>query len=305
MHDTGCTHPENKKRVLSVIERLSEKGLMHRLTPIEPGEAAQSWIGKIHHAEYIEAVRQSCISGIRFLGSLDTPISEKSYHVALAAAGGVLKAADSIMEGKITNAFCAVRPPGHHAEANQALGFCIFNNVAIAARDLQIKYGISKVAIIDWDVHHGNGTQNAFYRDPSVFYISLHQKEIYPGTGFVEERGEGDGAGFNMNFPLKTGTGDSEYIRIFEEQIAPVLVEFNPDFVLISAGFDAHEKDPLSTMMVTASGYAKITEILLQLAEKCCQGRTLSVLEGGYNLEALAESVYKHVCILTRISCNP
>ena len=232
------------------------------------------------------------------MDSPDTPISEDSYDAALAAAGGVLAAVDAVMEGRIRNAFCAVRPPGHHSLPNQAMGFCLFNNVAIAARYLQKKHGVAKVLIVDWDVHHGNGTQEVFYDDPTVLYFSVHRYPFYPMTGSKAERGAGDGLGFIINVPLPAGTGDAEYRKAFREILMPKAMDFDPDFVLVSAGFDAHEDDPLGGMEVSSEGFAEMSRLVKQIADRCCEGRLVSVLEGGYDLEGLADSVEAHLRVL-------
>jgi acetoin utilization deacetylase AcuC-like enzyme len=299
-HDTGKTHPERPERLKAIIKRLEERDLLSKLTLIEPSTAPLEWIAAVHAPEYIEEVRQSCKVGGGYLHSPDTTISPHSYEVARLAVGGVLKAIDAVMAGEVKNAFCAVRPPGHHALKDRAMGFCLFNNVAIGARYIQKRYGLSKVLIVDWDVHHGNGTQTAFYDDPTVLYFSVHQYPFYPGTGSEEERGTGKGFGYNINAPLPVGCGDEEYRKVFEEILKPKAIEFDPDFVLISAGFDAHKDDPLGGMKVTSKGFAKLTEIVREIAERCCEGRVVSVLEGGYNLDGLAESVEAHISALMR-----
>ncbi|MHC4434802.1 MAG: histone deacetylase family protein, partial [Planctomycetota bacterium] len=198
------------------------------------------------------------------------------------------------------NAFCAVRPPGHHALEDQAMGFCIFNNVAIGAKYIQKKYGLPKILIVDWDVHHGNGTQATFYDDPTVLYFSVHQYPFYPGTGSSAETGTGKGLNYAINVPLPAGTGDDVYVEAFEEILQPAALSFSPDFVLISAGFDAHENDLLGQMAVTAEGFARLTEIVKVIAQKCCQGRLVSTLEGGYHLGGLAASVESHIRVLMK-----
>jgi acetoin utilization deacetylase AcuC-like enzyme len=211
------------------------------------------------------------------------------------AAGGVLSAVDAVMAGKVRNAFCAVRPPGHHALRDRAMGFCLLNNVAIASRYIQKKHKLGRVLIVDWDVHHGNGTQAAFYEDNTVFYFSAHASPFYPGSGGEAEKGSGKGLGFTLNIPLPAGSGDAVYRKVFEEKLRPTAAAFKPDFVLISAGFDAAQNDLLGPMKVTPSGYAELTRIVKGIAEQHAHGRLVSVLEGGYNLEALAASVESHV----------
>jgi len=304
-HKTGAGHPERPQRLEAISARL--KGMVsgeHTGSLLQLGEHVGSpvqWISAVHDPQYIERVKVSCRDGIEYMDSIDTPISPKSYEVAVAAVGGVLSAVDAVMAGDIENVFCAVRPPGHHAKRDRAMGFCIFNNVAIAARYIQKKYELSKVLIVDWDVHHGNGTQDAFYDDPTVLYFSTHQYPFYPGTGSAEEKGEGKGVGYNINVPLSAGCGDDEYKKVFEEILQPAAMKFKPDFILISAGFDAHRDDPLGGMNITAEGFAEMTSIIKEIAEKCCEGRIVSVLEGGYDLDGLADSVEAHVAVLMKI----
>jgi len=302
-HDTGAGFPESPQRLTAIVSRLREKGLIgssvRMITPESPADTRE-WITAIHTSEYVKRVRKSCEEGVKYLDSPDVPISSESYEVAVAAVGGVLYAIDEVMSGGIRNAFCAVRPPGHHALADKAMGFCIFNNVAIGARYIQKKYGLPKVLIVDWDVHHGNGTQDAFYDDPTVLYFSTHQYPFYPGTGSKEEKGSGKGSGYNINVPLPSGRGDEEYIKIFEEILKPAAMKYKPDFILISAGFDAHIDDPLGGMRITSDGFAKLTAIVKEIAEKCCEGRLVSVLEGGYDLDGLADSVEAHILVLQK-----
>lgn len=297
-HDTGKNHPESPERLKAIINHLKEKGLFSKLTLIEPSPVSLEWITTIHTPEYVREVEQSCRDGKKYLDSADTVISIRSYEIACLSAGGVLKAIDAVMNGEVRNAFCAIRPPGHHALKNKAMGFCLFNNVAIGARYIQKKYKLSKVLIVDWDVHHGNGTQDAFYDDPTVLYFSTHRYPFYPGTGSEKEKGEGKGLGYNINVPLPTGCGDKEYIKAFAEKLKPKALEFNPDFVIISAGFDAHKDDPLGGMKLSASGFAEMTKIVKEIAEKCCQGRLVSVLEGGYSITGLADAVSSHISVL-------
>jgi acetoin utilization deacetylase AcuC-like enzyme len=230
--------------------------------------------------------------------SPDSPASADSYQVALNAVGGVQSAIDAVIEGKIRNAFCAIRPPGHHATKDKAMGFCFFNNVAIAAKYIQQKHKLARVLIVDWDVHHGNGTQAIFDEDPTVFYFSVHQSPFYPGTGSAGDKGVGKGLGSKMSVPLPAGSGDAEYKKAFEERLKPAAAAFKPDFVLISAGFDAANGDLLGGMKVTPQGYAELTRIVQGIAEASCSGRLVSMLEGGYNTEALAASVEAHVRVL-------
>jgi acetoin utilization deacetylase AcuC-like enzyme len=232
---------------------------------------------------------------------LDTPdvgISEKSYEIALLAAGGGLALADQIMQGKIQNGFGLVRPPGHHAEKELAMGFCIFNNIAILAKYLQKKHGLEKILILDWDVHHGNGTQHTFYEDPSVLYVSLHQYPFYPGTGASHEMGSGRGKGFTLNCPMPAGSGDKDYETAFLKKILPKVRDFKPEFVLISAGFDAHFADPLASINLSTEFYGWMTERMMEIAGKHSSGRIISLLEGGYNLDYLPHCIATHLAVL-------
>jgi acetoin utilization deacetylase AcuC-like enzyme/formylglycine-generating enzyme required for sulfatase activity len=297
-HKTTPGHPESPERLVRIIERLKDKGLYSQLVELKPRPADRCWIETIHSPEYIERAKSSCENGAGYLDTGDVPISRKSYEAAVMAAGGVLTAIDAVIEHKVTNVFCAVRPPGHHALENQAMGFCIFNNVAIGTKYIQEKYGLSKVLIVDWDVHHGNGTQAAFYDDPNVLYFSTHQYPFYPCSGSQAEQGIGKGLHTNINVPLPAGSGDDRYIKAFEEKLVLAASSFSPDFVLVSAGFDAHEGDLLGGMRVTYRGFAKLTQIVKNIAEKFCAGRLVSVLEGGYGLEGLAASVEAHIRVL-------
>jgi acetoin utilization deacetylase AcuC-like enzyme/formylglycine-generating enzyme required for sulfatase activity len=297
-HKTTADHPEKPQRLVAIIDNLKEKNLLSELMqiPVKPVEI--EWLQKVHTPEYIEHAAQVCRNGEGYLDSSDTPVSEKSYEAALMAAGAVASAIDAVMEGEIRNAFCAVRPPGHHAEKDKALGFCIFNNIAVGARYIQGKYKLQKILIVDWDVHHGNGTQHSFYDDPNILYFSAHQYPFYPGTGSTSEKGTGKGLNFTINCPLPAGSTDSDYIKIFEDILKPAALSFSPDFVLVSAGFDAHEKDLLGGMKVTDKGFSQMTRIVKEIAQKCCNSSLVSVLEGGYNLKALASSVEEHIRVL-------
>lgn len=297
-HKTSAGHPERPERLKAIVGRLKEAGLLGQLMTIEPRAAALEWLRTVHSPEYIERVAKQCRQDAPHIDTMDVSVSRESYDVALEAAGGVLAAVDAVMAGKVRNAFCAVRPPGHHALRDKAMGFCLFNNVAIAARYIQKKHGLKKVLIVDWDVHHGNGTQATTYADPTVLYFGIHQYPFYPGTGAAAERGEGKGLGFTVNVPLPAGCGDREYKKAFDEVLAPAARNFGPDFVLISAGFDAHAADPLGGMKVTTEGFAELTRIVRRIADQTARGRIVSVLEGGYNLDALAASVEAHLGVL-------
>jgi acetoin utilization deacetylase AcuC-like enzyme len=294
-HETGAGHPERPERLTAIVTRLEESGLLARLVRLKPAPSSLTWVTMVHAPEYAERVRKSNAAGIGYVDSPDAPASRGSYEIALLAAGGVQAAVDAVMRREVRNAFCAVRPPGHHALANKAMGFCLFNNVAIATRYLQTQYHLNRVLIVDWDVHHGNGTQAIFYDDPTVLYFSVHQSPFYPGTGHADETGTGKGVGSKKNVPLKAGSGDEDYRRAFSQELRPLAARFKPDFVLVSAGFDAAKGDLLGGMKVTPAGYAELTRIVKAIANQNCRGRLVSVLEGGYNLESLAASVEAHI----------
>ncbi len=299
-HNTGAGHPERAARLTAIIDRLKESRLLDQLAIIEPQNVADDWLTAIHQPQYIARIERLCEQASGFADSRDTPVSRQSYHVARQAVGGVLAAVDAVMANKVESAFCAIRPPGHHALPDKAMGFCLFNNVAIAARYVQRKHQLKKVLIVDWDVHHGNGTQAVFENDPTVFYFSIHRSPFYPGTGAVDQRGTGPGLGTTLNVPLPVGSGDRDYEQAFEQQLLPAAAEFQPEFVLISAGFDVHEDDPLGGMRVTSEGYARLTRTVKQIAATHCHGRLVSVLEGGYGLEGLAASVEAHIRTLNQ-----
>jgi acetoin utilization deacetylase AcuC-like enzyme len=296
-HDSGENHPESAKRLSSLITYLEKKAFWSKLKNVPPYSASVEWLETVHDPNYVKMVEKTCKNGGGMLDP-DTWVGRESYQIALLAVGGVMAAVDAVMDRKIKNAFCAVRPPGHHAERDKAMGFCIFNNVAVGVRYVQKKYGLKKVLIVDWDVHHGNGTQNIFLADPSVYYFSIHQFPHYPGTGSESEVGEGEGKGYTFNMPMFTGSGDLEYIEAFENIFYPLASKFSPDFVFISAGFDAHEQDPLATINLSEEGYGRMTEVITKLGSEHAQGRLVSVLEGGYNVRSLSASVEKHILAL-------
>jgi len=285
-HETG-SHPERKERLLSIIAHLEQTGRMEKLELIEPRYAVPEEIQYVHHKAYIEHVKQYAEAEIQL--DPDTRMCKASYDVALLAAGGAITAVDAVLD-TYSNSFALVRPPGHHALPGRGMGFCIFNNVAIAARHAQ-KRGKKRVLIVDWDVHHGNGTQEAFYDDPTVLYFSTHQYPHYPGTGWLDEAGEGDGEGFNINVPLPSGTGDDGFIAAFHEILVPAAIEFKPDTILISAGQDANVNDGLAGMRMSPDGFAVLASIVNSIARKTCEGKVAAVLEGGYDLDLLSRSV--------------
>ena len=299
------------------------------LTRLEPRMATPEEISLVHDSEYVKKIEETAGHDIQL--DPDTPVSPKSWEAACLAVGGMLTAVDWILEGVGTggatgggpppdrseartaggygsdrtrshNAFAFVRPPGHHAERARAMGFCLFNNVAIAAEYALRKPGIGKVLIVDYDVHHGNGTQSAFYDRNDVFYISTHRYPFYPGTGARKEEGTGKGKGFTLNVPFSGGQGDEEYLKAFDDEIIPAARDFGPDLILISAGYDAHRLDPLGGMNVTSKGFAEMTRRILEIADQSCSGKVLCVLEGGYSLEGLAESVEECLKAMTDYS---
>jgi acetoin utilization deacetylase AcuC-like enzyme len=296
-HDAGRGHPERPDRLRAIQARLAGSGLLAELDVREPRRASEEELLRVHGREHVAAVRAACASSPGALDA-DTAVSALSFEAALRAAGGVLEACERVLAGEWKNAFCAVRPPGHHAERDEAMGFCLFNSVAVAAAALREQHGLARVAILDWDVHHGNGTQHAFERDPSVFYASLHQWPLYPGTGAAGERGLGPGEGTTRNCPQPAGAGDAEWLGALEREILPELEAFEPEFVLVSAGFDAHRLDPLASTRLTEGAYAEMSQRMLELAARSARGRLVSVLEGGYHLEALASSVETHLACL-------
>jgi acetoin utilization deacetylase AcuC-like enzyme len=275
---------------------LEEKNLLNQFYFLPKRFATQKEIGLVHHSSYIEYVQKIAQKGGGYLDG-DTPVSEASYEAATLAVGSGLEAIDHILKGEIESAILLVRPPGHHSLKSRGMGFCLFNNIAIAAR-YGLQNGFKKIAIIDWDVHHGNGTQDEFYKEKEVLFISIHQFPFYPGTGAIDEIGEGEGEGYTLNIPMPRGSSDADYKKVFENKILPKLIEYEPEIILISAGFDAHKLDPLGGIELSTSMYEWMTEKILQIAKECCKGKILSFLEGGYSLEAIAESVQVHSEVL-------
>ena len=293
-HLAGRQHPERPERFDAVLNGLSRAGLLDRMLLLEARTATGDELLLCHTAEYLKTVRRDVESGRRYLSTGDTDITPNSWDVATRAVGGVLNAVDAVLSGSARNAFCAVRPPGHHANAARGMGFCLFNNAAIAARYAQRNHGVGRVLIVDWDVHHGNGTQDIFYRDASVFYFSSHQWPLYPGTGRADETGDGPGEGATMNFPFPAGAGRREILGAVENHLLPAAARFQPDLVLISAGFDSRVGDPLGRFTLTDIDFADLTRAVMGIAG----GRVVSVLEGGYNLDGLASAAAAHVAAL-------
>lgn len=285
-HDTG-PHPENGGRLTAIMDGLKKSPYFNRLILVEPVPASPDQINYIHTHDLIRTVRDLSSSEMHL--DPDTPTCSRSYEVALLAAGGVISAVDAVMDG-MDSVFALVRPPGHHAGPDRSMGFCLFNNVAIAARHAQ-KRGLGKVLIVDWDVHHGNGTQEAFYEDSSVLYFSIHQYPHYPGTGSVDEIGRGSGSGYNINVPLSRGATDADYLHVFNEILVPAARTFQPDIILVSAGLDGHRDDPLTGMNLTSMGYGQMAGVVRSLAEELCGGKLVLALEGGYDYDVLSESV--------------
>ena len=297
-HEMGGSHPESPDRLRAIRAQLESSGTWTRLQQMPPRRAERTWVEAVHRAAYVDSLeRRSPVRGYASLDP-DTSMSPGTLEAAYFATGGALAVVDAIIRKEIDQAFCAVRPPGHHAEADRAMGFCFLNSVAIAARYIQRHHGLNRVMIVDWDVHHGNGTQHTFYDDPSVLFFSTHQYPYYPGTGRDTEIGVGEGAGTTINVPLPGGQGNEEYRDIFQQVLVPAAENFQPEFVLISAGFDAHRDDPLASMGLTKQGYADLTAIVASIAKQFAEGRIVSCLEGGYHLQALAESVDSHVLAL-------
>ena len=290
----GPSHVERPARVRAIRKAIEEAGLWDILVHVEPRPADEASLLRVHSAEHIADVRRSAAeTGVTWLDG-DTYACKETYETALLAAGGVCAAVDAVAKGEVRSAFCAVRPPGHHATRDRAMGFCLFNNVAVATRYVQAVHGVRRVLIVDWDVHHGNGTQDTFYRDPDVVYISTHQSPFYPGTGSADEKGEGPGAGHIHNFPLKRGSGDKEFLAALAEGLKAA-EPFKPEFIFISCGFDAHAGDPIGGLSLTDHAYAEATRRVRALADRTASGRIVSVLEGGYDLDTLGHAAVAHL----------
>jgi acetoin utilization deacetylase AcuC-like enzyme len=315
-HLTGEHHPERPDRIRAVYTALHRAKLIQwnpfadfplalgrlekpegSLLELQFEPAEEHWLTTVHSRAYVERVKRLCDAGGGALDTSDTILSASSYDIARLAVGGILRCCDAMMKGECRRAFAAVRPPGHHAEPTRGLGFCVFSNIAIAARYLQQVYGLERIAVVDFDVHHANGTQACMEDDPSVYVVSIHQhpRTCYPGSGYDWEIGTGRGRGYTLNIPLEPGADDADWVRAMDLRVIPELAEYHPQALLLSAGFDAHLEDPMADMRLSEEGFDLMTRSLVSLAEQQCAGRVLSVLEGGYNLRALGRCVVRHV----------
>jgi len=289
-HGPDIGHPESPQRLVSIYEMLDNPDMVLKFTGVDAIKATREELERVHRPALIDAVAATAGRSMSMLDP-DTVATPETYEIARLAAGGMLSAIDAVVSKKADNAFALVRPPGHHADADRAAGFCIFNNVAIGARHAMALHKMERILIVDWDLHHGNGTQDIFYQDRRVLFFSTHQYPYYPGTGAMGEMGRGEGLGYTLNVPLRPGADDAFYIRIFQELLSPVALAFKPEIILVSAGFDTYFADPLGEMKVTPEGFAALTRILLNLAQACSGGRLVLVLEGGYHVQGLAECV--------------
>jgi acetoin utilization deacetylase AcuC-like enzyme len=294
-HDAGHGHPERPERLDAVRRGLREAGLEARLRSARPRDATRDELRRVHTEAHVERVAATAGRTVRF--DADTHAGPGSYAAALKAAGAAVEAVDRVLAGEAERALCVVRPPGHHAEADRAMGFCLFNNVAVAAAHALV-CGLERVMVVDWDVHHGNGTQAMFYEDPRVLYLSSHQFPFYPGTGALDEVGEGRGRGFTVNLPMPAGLGDAEYARVYRQIVEPIGRAFDPQLLLVSVGFDPYVGDPLAGMRVTERGFAEMAAVCLSIAAGAAASRAVFVLEGGYDLEGIARSAAAVVALL-------
>lgn len=297
-HLAGRQHPESPARFDAVVDALRDRGLLDRALPLAPRAATEDDLLLCHTPEYLRVVRRDISSGSPYLSTGDTDLGPDSWTAAAHATGAALNAVDVVLEGRARNAFCVVRPPGHHANAARGMGFCLFNNVAIAARYAQRRHGVGRVLIVDWDVHHGNGTQDIFYADPSVFFFSTHQWPLYPGTGRADETGAGAGEGATMNFPFPAGSGSTEILGAVRNALLPLMRSYRPELVLISAGFDSREGDLLGRFTLTDMDFTDLTLAVMEIAGIAAGGRVVSLLEGGYSLSGIASAAAAHVAAL-------
>ncbi|MCZ6674716.1 MAG: histone deacetylase [Verrucomicrobia bacterium] len=293
-HDTGSGHPERSDRIQALLDHLEKTGLNSQCIWKTPEPATLEAIQTNHSLDYIKMVQQVAAGGGGPLDA-DTILSSKSYEAALMSSGACIQGVDTVCKGNAPNAFCMNRPPGHHSRRSTAMGFCLFNNIAIGARHALKQHGLERVFILDWDVHHGNGTQESFYEDESVFYCSIHQSPLYPGTGMPYETGDGEGEGFTLNLTVSSGTRGNIYESLLNEKVLPAMRDFQPELIMISAGFDAHRRDPLAGVQLEDEDFGMLTSGVLDAANDICEGRVVSVLEGGYDLEGLAGGVEQHL----------
>lgn len=287
-------HPERPERIRSIVQAVNGWEQNARLLRVPAARADEKWIRAVHARAHFEAIKRTAGKPFTQLDP-DTYTSQESFEIAMLAAGSVVRLVDELLSGRIDTGFALIRPPGHHAESNRVMGFCLFNNVAVAAEFALQERGLRKVAILDFDVHHGNGTQEIFYARPDVLYISQHQYPFYPGTGHFHEVGKDAGAGFTVNFPIRAGMGNHFYCSLFRDFVVPILRQYEPDLLLISAGYDAHRSDPLAGMELDEDGYGALASVLNRVAEEVCGGHILYVLEGGYHLTALPQSVLRTI----------
>lgn len=289
-HEPGMWHPECPDRLRAIYSMLNQPDMEGVFLDLPARRATREELLRIHSPQYVDMILATAGKGYRSLDP-DTAVSEGSCEAALLAAGGLCDAVSAVISGEIDNAFALVRPPGHHAEYSRGMGFCLFNNLAVGARHALAAHGVNRVLVVDWDLHHGNGTQHTFEEDASVLYFSTHQYPYYPGTGASEQIGRGSGEGFTVNVPLSSGKGDAEYAAVFHRILRPVALGFKPELILVSAGFDTHQNDPLGGMRVTSPGFRRLARTILEIADDCCRGRVVMALEGGYDLDGLSRSV--------------
>ncbi len=296
LHETGA-HPEQPARLPTILTEMEKQAFYEELIPVKKRVEPGHWIQLCHDDAYIQRLKNACEMGRPAIDCPDSVICPESYDVARQAVAMTLAGCDMIMNQQADNGFCALRPPGHHAEADRSMGFCLFNNIAIAARYLQQNYKLQRILVLDWDVHHGNGTQHIFEKEAEVFYCSLHQHPatLYPGTGWPEEKGTGKGIGATMNLVFEPGCTDGQWIDQFKKHFIPAAMEFSPEFILVSAGFDAHKSDPLAQLNLTEEAFIRASSEIKSVAKECAQGKMISLLEGGYDLEALGSCVKEHV----------
>ena len=297
LHESPFDHPESPARLTAITEHLQATGLMEKMVHLTPAYTENGDIFRVHAPEYLQRLELACRRGDLTLDAGDTYLCRNSYAIAFLSAAGAMAGAEAVFTGKVRRAFCALRPPGHHSDRDTGMGFCLLNNIAIAARYLQARHGVSRILIVDWDVHHGNGTQNIFLEDPSVFFFSIHEHPsfLYPGTGRRWETGKGAGEGATLNAPMSPGAGDDEYRHAFEQMLRPAVDRFRPEIILVSAGFDGHKDDPLADIQLTGEGFRYMTRFVVEMADRHCGGRVVSLLEGGYELKSLTSSVEIHV----------